>query len=105
MMKTLVVAALLATAFAVPAMADAAIPAKNQARFGELREKHGAHPYNMNYHTGKVGKSHSACAKKAANAATPEYAKWEVKKCQGKVKTWKATKGKPFHKTMKKKFS
>lgn len=99
MMKTLIVAALLATAFAVPAMADVTIPAKDQSRFGELREKHGAHPYKMNHHTGKLGKASGVCAKKSADASTPEYAKWEAKKCAGKVKAWKAKKGKPFHKT------
>jgi hypothetical protein len=97
MMKTIALAALLATAFALPAMAEVSIPTKDQARFGELREKHGAHPIGMEHKHGKVHKAKNHCAKKAAAAATPEYAAWELKKCQGKVKTWKETKGKPFH--------
>lgn len=100
-MKTIAVAALLATAFALPVMAEVSIPAKDQSRFGELREKHGAHPHHMNYHTGKLGKETGKCAKKAADASTPEYAKWEKEKCAGKVKAWKAKKGKPFHNRFK----
>lgn len=103
-MKTLVLTALLATAFALPATAAVTIPSKDQARFGELHTtKHGAHPHGINHKTGKLPQAKGKCVAKASAANTPEYAKWEKEKCLGKAKAWKETKGKPFHERYTKK--